>query len=181
MMTTQFCVICHNLNVTNITLRARIEYAAHLVARKQFLLPKERTDFYGATYVPLVVRQILFFVFLLGHVFALISAEIGIFGMIYFFAYDTSNQYGMIRSLVIAYICVGAIFNAYILSAGIIALFSTNGSIDEHACAKIIRLIVLVLKMAMSMFHSCLGFNEDRTVDDGVFTISEEVLIRGKK
>ena len=131
------------------------------------------------------MRQILFFVFLLGHVFALISAEIGIFGLIYFFAHDTSNQYGMIRSLVIAYICVGAIFNAYILSAGVIAMFSTNGSsgsMNDHACAKIIKLIVLFLKMAISLFHSCLGFSEDRTVDEGVFTVSEEVLItRGKK
>jgi hypothetical protein len=38
------------------------------------------------------------------------------------------------------------------------------------------------LKMAMNLFHFCLGINEDRTVDKGVFTVSEDVLInRGKK
>jgi hypothetical protein len=142
-------------------------------------MPKERTDFYGATYVPLLSRQILFIATLLGHAFALISAEVGIFGMIYMFVSDTSNQYGMIRSLVIAYQCVGAIFNLYILSAGIIVLLPTSSRpIGQHTCTK----IVLFLKMAMNLFHGCLGINEDRTVDEGVFTVSEDVLInRGKK
>ena len=148
-------------------------------------MPKERTDFYGETYVPLIVRQILFFVFLLGHVCALISAEIGIFGLIYILVSDTSDHYGIIWSIIIAYVCVGAIFNAYILSAGIIALFSTDGSsgpMDQHTCNKIIRLVVRFLKMAMSLFHSFLGFSEDRTVDEGVFTVSKDVLTtRGKK
>ena len=141
-------------------------------------MPKERTDFYGATYVPLLSRRILFIATLLGHAFALISAEVGIFGMIYLFASDTSNQYGIIRSLVIAYQCVGAIFNLYILSAGIIFLLTTCRPMGQHTSTK----IVIFLKMALSLFHGCLGINEDRTVDEGVFTVSDEVLIkRGKK
>ena len=135
--------------------------------------------------MPLIVRQILFFVFLLGHVCALISAEIGIFGLIYILVSDTGDHYGIIWSIIIAYVCVGAIFNAYILSAGIIALFSTDGSsgpMDQHTCNKIIRLVVRFLKMAMSLFHSFLGFSEDRTVDEGVFTVSKDVLTtRGNK
>ena len=182
-MTVKFCLSCHR-NLTNMGFlfyRARIEYAAHLVARKQFLMPKERTDFYGDTYVPLLLRQILFIATLLGHAFAFISAEVGIFCMIYFFASDTSNQYGMIRSLVIAYLCVGAIFNLYVLSAGIIVILTTCGSsrpMSQHTGTN----TVLFLKMAISLFHGCLGINEDRTVDEGVFTVSEDVLIkRGKK
>ncbi len=131
--------------------------------------------------MPLLLRQILLIASLLGHSFALVSAEVGIFGMIYFFVSDTSNQYGMIRSIVITYVCVGAIFNAYILSAGIIVLLTSCGSsrpMNQHTCTKIISMVVLFLKMTNSLFLGCLGINEDRTVDEGVFTVSKDVLIK---
>ncbi|KAL7530636.1 hypothetical protein ACHAXR_005678, partial [Thalassiosira sp. AJA248-18] len=64
--------------------RARIEYAAHLVARKQFLSPRERSDFHVATYVPQKARQALRCVYFVANAIAFLSFEYGFFGAAYF-------------------------------------------------------------------------------------------------
>ena len=164
--------------------RARIEYAAQLVARKQFLTPKQQSNFHGAQYVPLLVRQILLLMFQSGYVLAIISAEYGVLGLVLFLALDTDNQYTMIRSLIIGYVCVGVIFNLYVISSALIALFSRyekRGTMNQNACTKIIRLVVSIFKLAISLFHFILGVDEDKTVDEGVFTITDDSLISGGK
>lgn len=87
--------------------RARIEYAAHLVARKQFLKPKERSDFHVATYVPQKARQAMRIVYFLVQAIALVSVEYGFAGAVYFLTLDSKYDYRMIRSLMIIYVCVG--------------------------------------------------------------------------
>ena len=85
----------------------------------------------------------------------------------------------MIWSLVIAYQYVGGHFQSlHFISWDNCPTSNIKRPIGQHTCTK----IVLFLKMAMNLFHGCLGINEDRTVDEGVFTVSEDVLInRGKK
>ena len=169
--------------------RARIEYAAHLVARKQFLRPRELSDFHVATYVPQKMRFGLRIVYSLVSATAFLSFEYGFFGASHFLALENKHDYRMIRSLVIIYVVVGTIFNLYVLSMASIALFSRYDqrfyglnwlAENQHTFLhSMVKKAVGVLKMAVKLFHSILGFNADRTVDQGTVSISEEILITG--
>ena len=159
--------------------RARIEYAAHLVARKQFLSPRQRSDFHVATYVPQQARQALRLVYVMVSIAAFLSVEYGFFGAAYFLTLEGKNDSRMVHTMIILYVCVGAIFNAYILSVVAIALFngydkrfngltwlSDNRRTFVH---RTFKRLIHSLELAVELFHQLLGFNEDRIVD-----VSEE-------
>ncbi len=165
--------------------RARIEYAAHLLARKQFLTPKECSDFHVATYVPQSVRQGLRVVYFLVIAGAMLAAEYGYFGSIYFLTLENKYDYRMIRSLVVVYVCVGSIFNAYILAVAVISLFRRYKRLtgylltEDHETAShgIVERIVHFLEVIVKLFHSLLGFNADLNNEKVVdIDISEEYL-----
>lgn len=167
--------------------RARIEYAAHLVARKQFLTPKECSDFHVATYIPQTARASLRFFYFLVIVVAFCVAEYGFVGMVHFLMLESKHDYRMIRSLVIIYVCVGSIFNAYVMSVGLISLFKRYdkrfhqlkllGGESHHLCHDFIEKIVRFLEVVVKMFHGILGFNAERTVNQNMVDVTEEFLI----
>ena len=146
------------------------------MARKQFLSPKERPDFNVATYVPHWMRQLLRAVYFLVVTVALLTAEYGFYGAIVFLTYEQRDDYSMIRSVVLVYVCVCAIFNLYIISVASIALFSTYAQRKESM--KVVKAVVWCLEETVSMFHGLLGFNADRTVDpiNQRIDMSEEYL-----
>mmetsp|Transcript_28062 Transcript_28062/g.67605 ORF Transcript_28062/g.67605 Transcript_28062/m.67605 type:complete len:554 (+) Transcript_28062:139-1800(+) len=168
--------------------RARIEYAAHLVARTQFLTPKEHSDFHVATYVPRQVRQALRAVYFFVQTIGLMAVEYGFVGAVYFLTLDSKSR--MISSLIIVHVSVGAVFNAYVLSVAVIALFSRynkrfNGLTWLHGNRRttmhnVIGKIVHLLQIVVQLFHGLLGFNADRTVDQGIADASGEFLITGE-
>jgi hypothetical protein len=115
------------------------------------------------------MRRLLRFVYILVVVVALLTAEYGLYGAVYFLTYEKRDDYSMIRSVVLVYVCVGAIFNAYILSVAMIMFCSTFERL---------RIIVWCLEESVKLFHAFLGFNADRTVDhfDQSVDLSEEYL-----
>ena len=167
---------------------ARVEYAAHLVARQQFLSPRERSDFHVATYVPQTLRQVMRLVFVLANIVAFLSFQYGFFGTVYFLTLDQKDDFRMIRSLIITYVAIGAVFNAYMISVAAIALFSrydkrynanwlaghrhTGHTILHNAVEKMIQFLEITVKL----FHGLLGFNADRSVDQGINDLQDNFL-----
>jgi len=164
--------------------RARIEYAAHLVARKQFLTPKGNPDFHVATYVPPNARRALRGMYRMVSVIAALAVEYGFFGAFHYLTLESKYDYRMIRSLIIVYVCVGTIFNLYVFSVAVVALFSKydkrfNGLNwlveNRHTTLHgIIKKVIWFLDKAVKLLHRLLGFNADRS------DISEEFLITGE-
>ena len=166
--------------------RARIEYAAHLVARKQFLSPRQRSDFHVATYVPQKVRLALRFVYMLVSALAFLSFQYGFFGAVYFMTLENKQDFRMIRALVIIYISVGSVFNAYILSVVTIAswakydkqynrlhwLADDRPSTARRLTKKWVRFLEVVVKG----FHRVLGFNADKSVGRETSDLAEKQL-----
>jgi hypothetical protein len=109
------------------------------------------------------MRQLLRSIFVLVVAGALLTAEYGFYGAIVFLTYEKRDDYSMIRSVVIVYVCVGAIFNFYIISVATITLFSPHAQRDKSM--KLIKFVVWCLEESVAMFHGFLGFNADRTVD----------------
>lgn len=148
------------------------------------MTPKECSDFHVATYIPQTARQSLRFVYILVIAVAFCVAEYGFVGMVSFLMLESKHDYRMIRSLVIIYVCVGSIFNAYVLSVGAISLFKRYdkrfnglkwlGGDSRHTCHDMIEKIVGFLEMVVKMFHGILGFNAERTVNQNMV---EEFLI----
>jgi len=162
--------------------RARIEYAAHLAARKQFLTPRECSDFHVATYVPKTARKSLRIVYFLVIALAFLAAEYGFFGMLHFLTLEDKYDYRMVRSLVWIYVVIGSIFNVYVMSVGSIGLFSRYDKRfawltgERHTIHGVIKRVIELLKMAVKLFHDFLGFNADRETDymlDGEYLIAE--------
>jgi len=151
--------------------RARIEYAAHLAARKQFLTPRECSDFHVATYVPKTARKSLRIVYFLVIALAFLAAEYGFFGMLHFLTLEDKYDYRMVRSLVWIYVVIGAIFNVYVVSVGSIGLFSRYDKRfawltgERHTIHSVIKRVIELLKVAVKLFHEFLGFNADRETD----------------
>ncbi|KAL9186896.1 hypothetical protein ACHAXT_010616 [Thalassiosira profunda] len=166
--------------------RARIEYAAHLVARKQFLSPRQRSDFHVATYVPQKVRLALRFVYMLVSALAFLSFQYGFFGAVYFMTLENKQDFRMIRALVIIYISVGSVFNAYILSVVTIASWAKYDkqynrlhwlTDDRPSTARrMTKKGVRFLEVAVKGFHRILGFNADKTVDHETNDLAEKQL-----
>jgi len=162
--------------------RARIEYAAHLVARKQFLTPKEYSDFHVATYVPPRVRLSLRLIYRCVSVVAALAFEYNFLGALRFLTDEIKHE--TTRSLMIFYVSVGSIFNLYVFSVAAIALFSMyekrfNGlnsmTENQHTTLHgIIKKVIWFLDMAVMLFHRILGFNADRS------DVSEEFLLAGE-
>ena len=118
------------------------------------------------------------------------AVEYGFVGAVYYLTLDIKDDYRMIQSLIIVYVAVGAIFNAYVLSVAAIALFSSydkrfnrlsllpgNRSTRLH---NIMKKIAQFLQIAVTLFHRLLGFNADREIDEGIVGISEGTLIAGE-
>ncbi|KAL7550183.1 hypothetical protein ACHAWF_013456 [Thalassiosira exigua] len=154
--------------------RGRVEYAAHLVARKQFLTPRKHYgDFHVATYVPQNARRALRLVYILVSAVALLSFEFGFIGTIHFLLLPNKDDYRMIHSMIIVYVCVGSIFNAYILSAVVIALFSsydkrkrrdwlsTNHNTILH---NMMANVIVVLEAGVKLFHRVIFDEDDKSV-----------------
>ena len=154
--------------------RARIEYAAHLAARKQFLTPRECSDFHVATYVPKTARKSLRIIYFLVIALAFLAAEYGFFGMLHFLTLEDKHDYRMVRSLVWIYVVIGSIFNVYVISVASIGLFSRYDKRyvglkwltgDRHTIHGFIKRVIELLKVAVNLFHDFLGFNADRETD----------------
>ena len=163
-----------------ISYRARIEYAAHLIARKQFFSGVHVV--HVATHVPQQARRALWYSYRLISVVAALMAEFGFVGAA--LTLESIYDHRTIRFLIIIYICVGTIFNLYVFSAAVVALFSKwdkryngmhrlaeNGHTTLHG---MIRQVIWFLDMAVKLLHQILGFNADRS------DISEEFLITGE-
>jgi len=142
--------------------RARVEYAAHLRAREQFLSPKENSDFHVATYVPRVARIFLRLSYVTVSLIALASIEYGLFGAVQFLHVDGSH---IIQSLSIFAVVVGVIFNAYGISFVCISLFSRYKRRNPDADVEILGRIIWVLQLGLNLFHQMLGFSTDKTLD----------------
>ena len=81
----------------------------------------------------------------------------------------------MVNSMIILYVCVGAIFNAYILAVVAIALFNGYdkrfngmawlGENHRNFVHRTFKRLIHSLEIAVELFHQLLGFNEDRRVD----------------
>ncbi len=121
------------------------------------------------------MRQLLRSLYVLVVAVALLTAEYGLYGTVVFLKNEKRDEYSMIRSVVIVYACVGAIFNLYIISVATIALFS---NVQRKESMKVIKMVVWCLEESVLMFHGLLGFNADRTVDpiDQRIDMSEEYL-----
>jgi hypothetical protein len=151
--------------------RGRLEYAARLVARKQFLTPKEYSDFHVASYVPQQLRRFLRLCYVVVYAIALMAIEYGFFGAIKYLQVDVVEADKMVHSLILMYICVCAVFNGYISTFAIIALYSRyeyrlnpNGSI-------LMKRFIWMLELGVKLFHRLLGFSSDKALD-----LSEELL-----
>lgn len=122
------------------------------------------------------MRQLLRSLYVLVVVVALLTAEYGLYGAVVFLTYEQRDDYSMIRSVVIVYACVGAIFNMYIFSVATIALFSAY--VQRKESLKLVKAVVRCLEESVTLFHGLLGFNADRTVDpvDQRIDLSEEYL-----
>lgn len=143
--------------------RARVEYAAHLLARKQFMSPTETSDFHIDTFVPRSVRMCIRAAYFVISACAFFAVEYGFAGAVYYLALEPDKD--MIRSLMIVYVSVGAIFNAYIMSVGVTTLFSKYEQFSPSAGCKVVKRFMLCLEKAVTMFHQLLGFNEDMALD----------------
>ena len=138
--------------------------------------------------VPRQVRQALRAVYFFVQTIGLMAVEYGFVGAVYFLTLDSKSR--MISSLMIVHVSVGAVFNAYVLSVAVIALFSRynkrfNGLTWLHGNRRttmhnVIGKIVHLLQIVVQLFHGLLGFNADRTVDQGIADASGEFLITGE-
>lgn len=143
--------------------RNRIEYAAQLVARKQFLNPKEKSDFHVRSYVPHNVRRFLRFTYMIVSTVTFLLAEYGYFGLFSYLSIDQSYNAGVIRSLVIVYVAIGSLFNVYILMVVVVAWHAKRNEkmrADESKTA----LTIGFLDRGVKVFHRVLGVNADRTL-----------------
>jgi len=143
--------------------RARIEYAAHLVARKQFLTPKERTDFH-VKYVPRNARRALRLTYTFISAVTLLFVEYGFYGSATYLSVEQPSNAETIRSLTIVYVVVGSIFNAYIVSVASIAVLARyqqqcNSSNDCQPT--VISSLLGIVDLGVKLFHRLMGFNVD--------------------
>ena len=143
--------------------RARVEYAAHLIARKQFMSPSETSDFQNDTFVPRSLRKVVRAAYLVISACALFAVEYGFAGAVYYLMLEHDRD--MIRSLMIVYVSVGAIFNAYIVSVAITTLFSQYEKLSPSAGGKVVKFFMKGLQNSVTLFHQLFGANEDMALD----------------
>jgi hypothetical protein len=143
--------------------RARVEYAAHLIARKQFMSPTETSDFHIDTFVPMWVRKYVRVAYIMISVCALFAVEFGFSGAVYYLMLESGKD--MIHSLMIIYVSIGAIFNAYIISVATTTVFFKYEKWSPITCCTLLNRPMICLEKAVKMFHQLLGFNEDMALD----------------
>ena len=143
--------------------RARVEYAAHLIARKQFMSPSETSDFHNDTFVPRSLRKCVRAAYFAISACALFAVEYGFAGALYYLMLEQDKD--MIRSLMIVYVSVGALFNAYIISVAATTLFFQCEQSNPSAGGKVVKRLMRGLEKAVTLFHQLLGFNEDMALD----------------
>ena len=143
--------------------RARVEYAAHLIARKQFMSPTETSDFRNDNFVPRSVRKCVRVAYIVISACALFAVEYGFAGAVYYLMLEHNKD--MIRSLMIVYVSVGAVFNVYIASVAATSLFLHCEKFSPSAGGKVVNRLMRGLETAVSLFHQLLGFNEDMALD----------------
>ncbi len=148
--------------------RTRLEYAAHLIARKQFMSSSmDESDYNIDTFVPRWVRKCVRTAYFVISVCALFAVEYGFAGAVFYLHIEKDNHNNMIHSLMIVYSSIGALFNVYIISVGVTILFSKYEKLspknpaDGTCCLKLMR----CLEKAVEKFHHMLGFNEDLALD----------------
>jgi len=143
--------------------RARVEYAAHLIARKQFMSPTETSDFHIDRFVPRWVRKCVRAAYFVISACALFAVEYGFAGAVYYLMLEYDKD--MIRSLMIVYVSAGAAFNAYIMSVAVTTLFSKYEQFSPSAGGKVVKRLMRCVEKAVTLFHQLLGFNEDMALD----------------
>lgn len=150
---------------------ARINYAAHLVARHQFFTPMKGSDFQVAKRVPRMLRQGLHWVYRLIICFAVLMAEIGLFGAVDHLITTYGSGYHVMTVLLGIYGIIGTVFNLYALSVAAIAL---NGRLNVgRTYGKSTRMTWIPQKI-VQLLYWLLGFNENRVDISDKFVITAE-------
>lgn len=162
--------------------RARVEYAAHMIARKQFMSPTEpcctqASDFRNDTFVPRWVRKLVRLAYAVISACALFAVEYGFAGAVKYLMLEPEKD--MIRSLMIVYVSAGAVFNAYIVSVGATSLFLHCEKFNPSAGDNVGKRFMRGLEKAVTLFHQLLGFNEDMALD--LFDDVDEVKSLGNE
>lgn len=115
--------------------------------------------------------QILRLVYLIAYTGALVLFEYGFSGAIIYLNRTNSTEFEVTYNLILVYIIVGTIYNAYILSFTFISLFSWCDQINPALGTKL-KPIQSVLVVAVGCFHRVMGFDSNRQHQD----LSEDVL-----
>ena len=140
--------------------RARVEYAAHLIARSQFMSPTENGDFHIDTFVPRSIRKCVRAAYFVISACALFAVEYGFAGAVYYLTLEHDND--MIRSLMIIYVSMGGIFNVYIVLVTVTTLYE---QFSPSTGGKVVKRLMRCLGKTVTLFHQLLGFNEDMALD----------------
>ena len=127
--------------------------------------PSETSDFHNDTFVPTrSVRKCVRVAYIVISACALFAVEYGFAGAVYFLMLEHDED--MIRSLMIVYVSVGAVFNLYITSVAATSLFLHCEKFSPGATGgKVVKRLMRGLEKAISLFHQLLGFNEDIALD----------------
>lgn len=115
--------------------------------------------------------QILRVVYLIAYTGALVLFEYGFTGAIIYLKRVDSSEFEVTYNLILVYIIVGTIYNAYILSFAVIALFTWCEQINPALGSKIVP-IHRAFVVAIGCFHRLMGFDSNLQQQD----LSEDVI-----
>lgn len=102
---------------------------------------------------------------------ALVLFEYGFAGAIIYLKRLDSSEFAVTYNLILVYIIVGSIFNAYIFSFAIITLLNWSEQINPSIGIRF-NYLKRALETAVLMFHRVMGFNSVR----GQLDLTEDVL-----
>lgn len=115
--------------------------------------------------------KVLRVLYLVAYTGAIALFEYGFTGAIIYLKRIDTSEFVVSYNLIVVYVIVGSIFNAYIISFAVITLLTWCEQVNPKLGGKFVS-FKRVLQTVVMLFHRVMGFNSD----SGQLDLAEEVI-----